>query len=508
MVVPVSSKLPDDLTQCHELIVELANDIARYQKQIDYLSRRLFGRRSEKISGEELDFFGHNDLMKTDQSDRDVEPNPTETPEVTEKKKRRRRKTPQRPTQIKDLPRRRVEYDVTEEQRCCEACGVEKRRIGEEVSEQLEFVPACYHVIEHIRPKYAYPCCQGQVVIAEKPAQPIEKGMAGPGLIAHVLVSKYADHLPLYRQEKIMERHGVHLSRKTLCDWVLLSAALLEPVVQVMHTELLKSFVVHSDDTSVPVQTDGKTHKGYLWVYIGDREHPYTVYDFTWTRSRAGPQQFLAGYEGYLQADAYAGYDQLYAEDKVREVGCWAHARRKFYDAKVTAAVQANEALLKIKDLYQVEREVKDLDDEQRRGVREEKARPLLEAMKAWLDELQIQILPKSPLGEAIGYALNHWTALTRYLDDGRLAIDNNISERALRPVVIGRKNYLFTGSQRGGRAAAIHYSLIQSAKHNGVEPFAYLRDLLIRIPTHPYRRIHELLPDQWENHNPVKITG
>lgn len=277
------------------------------------------------------------------------------------------------------------------------------------------------------------------------------------------------------------------------------SVEVLEPVVGAMKREVLKSHVIQTDDTPVRVQDKGKTHRAYLWVYIGDGEHPHTIYDFTWTRSRDGPEQFLEGYKGYLQADAFSGYEGLYSDGKIVEVGCWAHARRKFFDAKATAPVPANEALLRIQSLYNVERRAKDMDVTERLALRREQSVPRLERLEAWLRDVQPRVLPKSPIGQAIAYTLGNWTALVRYTQDGRLEIDNNSAERALRSVVVGRKNYLFTGSERGGHAAATLYSLIASTKRHGLDPFAYLRDLLARIPTHPHRRIDQLLPDRWK---------
>ena len=308
-----------------------------------------------------------------------------------------------------------------------------------------------------------------------------------------------ATHLPLHRQEQIFARHGVDLSRKTLCDWVLQSAWLLEPVVNAMKREVMQSYCINTDDTPVPVQDTGKTHRAYLWVYIGDRDHPYTIYDFTWTRCRDGPETFLKKYEGYLQADAFSGYDRLYAGGKIIEVGCWAHARRKFFEAKTTAPVPAHQALLRVKALYDIEREAKESSANERLALRQEKAVPLLADFAAWLHELQPHALPKSPLSQAIHYTLENWTALTRYTQEGRLRIDNNAAERALRRIVVGRNNWLFAGSERGGHAAATLYSLIASAKQNGLDPFAYPRDLLARIPTHTHRQINQLFPDRWK---------
>ena len=422
--LPLSSRLPTDVPKCHELIRELARDIEQYQSRIDYLTRRLFGQRSERLDPGELTFFGEENFPGAE-----VEKAPgVEEPEATEEAPTRPSRRNGRRPLPKDLPRKRLEHDVAAEDKVCPECGCDKKRIGEETSEQLEYIPASLYVVEHVRPKYACPQCQGQVVVGEKPAQPIEKGLAGPGLLAHVITSKYCDHLPLHRQEQIFARHGVDLSRKTLCDWVLQSAWLLEPVVNAMKREVMQSYCINTDDTPVPVQDTGKTHRAYLWVYIGDRDHPYTIYDFTWTRCRDGPETFLKKYEGYLQADAFSGYDRLYAEGRIIEVGCWAHARRKFFEAKTTAPVQAHQALLRVNALYDIEREAKESSANERLALRQEKAVPLLADFAAWLHELQPHALPKSPLGQAIHYTLENWTALTRYTQDGRLSIDNTVA--------------------------------------------------------------------------------
>ena len=494
------SQLPKDLEQCHALIQAQAETIEQLASRVDYLVRRLFGPRSERMDPNQLALFA-----EAAQALPEVESAEAEDAKFPPKRKGHGRKP-----LPKDLPRKRVEHDVSPEQKVCPECGEDKSRIGEDVSEQLEYVPASLYVIEHVCPKYACKRCQEYVVQGVKPAQPIDKGLAGPGLLAHVITSKYADHLPLHRQEAILARHGVDLSRKTLCDWMLQCATVLEPVVAAMKKEVLRSPVIHTDDTPVQVQVPGKkrkSHRAFLWTYVGDSDHPYTVYDFTWTRSREGPEGFLGYadeercYRGYLQADAYSGYDRLYASRLIVEVGCWAHARRKFYDARVSAPVLGHEAVRRIKEFYAVEARAKQAGDDAaaRQARREEEAKPLLDDFHAWVQEAYATVLPKSPIGQACAYTLRLRAALTRYLEDGRLAIDNNMAERAIRPLCVGRKNWLFAGSKRGGHAAATLYSLIETAKRHQLDPFAYLRDLLTRIPTHPNRRIHELTPDHWK---------
>lgn len=500
MPVILPKKLPETIEECHELLLELVRDNVQFQARIEQLLRKLFGRKSERLTDEENTFlkelFPEEECIEPHSPEEEIAEEPSEEKIVAagHSGKRGAKSLPA------DLPRQRVEHDLPAELKVCAECGCEKKRIGEETSEQLEYVPASLYVIEHVCPKYACPACQGQVAQGEKPAQPIEKGLPGPGLLSYVITNKYADHLPLNRQESILERHGVELSRSTLCDWTMAAAEALEPVVKEMRKRVLQSFVIHTDDTSVPVLAKRKTRKCYLWTYLGDQANPYIIYDFTETRGRAGPEAFLEKYQGYLQADAFSGYDKLYKERPIREVACMAHARRKFYEAKETDPLRAHIALLRIRALYDIERLMRDSTPELRRAWRLKQAAPALNKLHKWLRAEHEAVLPKSPIGQAISYALANWRALCRYLCDGRLAIDNNAAERALRTCVVGRKNWMFCGSERGGRAAAILYSLTQSAKRNGLDPFAYLRDLLRRIPTHPQSRISELLPDTWKS--------
>ena len=507
----IPDTLPDDIESCHGVIKDaralielLSADLEQYKHRIDYLLRRLFGSTSERIDPDQLHLFKEA-LEQAQEASAAVEEEP-ETPPRAKGKGHGRQRLPE------DLPRTRIEYDIPEEEKTCPN-GHERVRIGEDVSEQLDFTPASYFVIEHVRPVYACvaPDCDCGVIQASKPAQPIEKGLAGPGLLAHIITSKYCDHLPLHRQERIIARHGIHLSRKTLCDWVLQTADVLAPVVDAMREEVLQSKVIHTDDTPVRVQDQNKkrtTSKAYLWPYVGDAEHPYTVFDYTPTRSREGPETFLENFRGtetearFLQCDAYPGYNGLFTNGRhLLEVGCWAHARRKFFESKITEPIRANETLIEIGKLYKIEREAKELelDAAERYAIRQEKATPILEAFHQRLIGLNQDMLPKSPLGMAAAYALRNWDALTRYTTDGDLNIDNNPAEHAVRAIALGRKNWLFLGSDRGGHAAAIHFSLIASAKRHNLDPFAYLRDLLQRIPTHLNQKIQDLLPDRWK---------
>jgi transposase len=377
------------------------------------------------------------------------------------------------------------------------------KKVGEDVSEMLDYVPAQWVVIQHVRPKYSCPCCQ-RMVQAEAPSRPMARGLAGAGLLAHVVVSKYADHLPLYRQAEMYERIGVELQRSTLADWVGGVSYALAPLVEALRRYVMETGKLHADDTPVPVLApgNGKTKTGRLWVYVrddrpaGDKSAPAAWYAYSPDRKGEHPQQHLRDFRGYLQADGYAGFNQLYENGRLREVACWAHVRRKFFDLHAAhASPIATEAVERIRQLYFIEKSIRGSPPEERRQIRQERARPLLDSLHEWLQAALTKLSKKSDTTAAVNYALNRWDALLRYCDDGRLEIDNNAAERALRAVAIGRKNYLFAGSDRGGERAAAIYSLIGTAKLNGLDPEAYLRQVLDQIADHPINRIAELLP-------------
>ena len=326
------------------------------------------------------------------------------------------------------------------------------------------------------------------------------------GAIAHIAVGKYSWHLPLHRQQKkVLPRHGVHLNRSTTCDWMRQTADALTPLYRHMRKSVVASSWLHTDDTPVDVQDRARTKnmkQGRFWVYCGDHEHPYDVFDYTPSRAKEGPKTFLKKFEGFLHADAYAGYQELYEDTtrEVTEVACWAHARRKFYDARLSAVGPSHEALAMIKRLYEVEQEAKEreLEADESRVLRQEKAVPLLERFKMCADEQAVAALPKSPIYDALQYVLRRWDSFTRYTTDGRLSIDNNVAERALRSVAVGRNNWLFCGSDRGGQTAAILFSMIATCERHGVDPYAWLRDVLERMPTTLLSELPALLPDRW----------
>ena len=377
------------------------------------------------------------------------------------------------------------------------------RNFGEDVAEVLEYIPANFKGIRPVRPKFACKQCE-QVVEAPAPSRVIDRGLAGPGLLAHVLVAKYADHCPLYRQSEIHAREGVDLDRSTLAGWVGASSELLAPLVDALRKHVLSASKIHADDTPVPVLApgNGKTKTGRLWTYVRDErpagEDAAPAVWFAYTPDRKGerPRQHLKNFKGALQADAYAGFHHLYNTGDIYEVACWAHARRKFHDIHaVHASPITTEAIARIGSLYGIEEEVRGKPAVLRLAIRQARAKPLLDDLRSWLERSLRTLSIKSETAGAIRYALSHWRALTRYVDDGLLEIDNSAAERALRAVALGRKNFLFCGSDAGGERAAAIYSLIGSAKLNGLDPERYLRQVLTRIADHPINRIEELLP-------------
>jgi transposase len=513
-MITLADPLPDDLEAAHQLIRELIKTLAKQvylneklRRQLEQLLRQRYGRKTEEIDPAQLLLFAQEILAQAEPA-----PDPAATPESDPAP------TPAKGAPKKDghgrkplpasLPRRPVLHDVPPEQRACPDCGAERTCIGHEVREQLEYIPASLVVLEHIRPKYACEACQAHVVIADVLPEPIDKGLPGPGLLAYVAASKYADHLPLYRLEGIFSRSGVAIARSTMCDWMAVAAELLEPVVKRMLKEILASRVVQNDDTPVPVQDHSGTgiKTGRLWVSIGDHDHPYVVYTYTPDRSADGPKAIFKDFTGYLQADAYSAYDGLYKSGEIIEVGCMMHARRKFYEARDSDPQRSHQALAWISLLYDVERQAKERQPTDyeafvtlRHELRTERSRPIFDKFRAWLEAELPKVLPRSPIGEAMQYALNHWDALKRPLEAGFLELDNGASERAFKPVALGRKNWLFAGSDKGGQTAAVLMSLCTTCKGLGIDPQAYLRDVLDRISTHPAKRIDELLPDRWQ---------
>ena len=377
--------------------------------------------------------------------------------------------------------------------------------MGEDVSEMLEYVPEHWKVHRHVRPKYSCSSCE-RIVQASAPSRPIERGYAGPGLLAHVVVSKYCDHQPLYRQSQIYARSGIELDRSRLAEWVGSLSRLIAPLTDALANYVMRADKLHADDTPIPVLAPGtgKTKTGRLWTYVrddqpaGSTDPPAVLFRYSPDRKGERPRAHLKDFRGILQADGYAGFQGLYdrAEEPLLEAACWAHARRKFFEIHAaTNSPAALEALERIGALYKIEADIRGQSPERRKAVRQAHAMPRLIQLHTWLQATARPLSRKSPLAGAIGYSLSRWEALTRYCDDGRIEIDNNAAERALRCVALGRKNYLFAGSDAGGERAAAFYSLIGTAKLNGMDPEAYLREIFARIAEHPINRIDELLP-------------
>jgi transposase len=503
--------LPVDVDALHRLVRELAAQVAdddtalaaaraevdRLRLIIQRLQRTQFGRRSERLDGDQL-ALGLEDLdadvARAQASYRTVAVDHAEIEPA------RRQALPDH------LSREDITFDV-DEGRLCPCCGGALHMIGETVSEMLDFVPARLRVLRIRRPKYGCRAC-GTIHQAAAPERPIARGMASPGLLAHVLVSKYCDHTPLYRQTQIFARHGVEIDRSTLANWVGGACWWLEPLQARLAAHVFGSGKIFADDTPIPVLDPGRgrTKMGRLWVYTrddrpwGGPDPPAAVYFYSPDRKAERPASHLEGFQGILQVDGYAGFERLTAGGDIVLAACWAHARRKLYDLhKATGSPIAAEALRRIAELYAIEKTIRGRTAEERLTVRNAQSRPLVEAMKPWLETELGRIPGRGGLAEAIRYTLSRWTALCRFLDDGRIDLDNNPVERAIRPVALGRKNHLFAGSDGGGARWATVCALITTAKLNDVEPFAYLRDILERMTDgHPMSRLDDLLPWNW----------
>jgi transposase len=467
--------------------------------EIAQLKRLLFGRRSEQLAAP-IDTHQLSLWNETPEDAPAVSPVTFKTVTASPAKGH-----PKRMPLPAHLPREIVVLPLSPAQRACPACGSDRPVIGYDTAERLDYVPATLKVIETRREKCACTCCQGQLTTAPAPPQVIEQGIPLPGLLAYLLTAKYLYHLPLYRIEQLFAAQGFPVARTTLCDWVMQCGQALMPVAERMMELLKEQAVIFSDDTTVALQNSGKTRNTRFWVYAG-HSPPLIVYHHTETRAGQHPKAQLQGWSGYLQVDAYAGYDQVFADGRILEVACWAHARRKFFDIADQAGkdtrISAHVALDFIGQLYAIEREAKDraLAAEERRDLRQQQALPILATFKDWLEEQLRELAPKTPTAKAIAYVLNNWEALRRYTEDGRLEIDNNRSERAIRPLAIGRKNWLFLGSPRGGQVAATVFSLIQTCKELGINPEAYLKEVLTRLPTTKQKDIDTLLPHRWSS--------
>lgn len=498
--------LPQDVGQLQEIIFSLQEKLVHHQHKQTQLESTLqekideiadlrfklqkalmarFGRRTEKF----------DDAKQLNLFDEPEAPSETETQAIQSAEEEiaiasyTRKKTGRKPLPA-DLPREKIIHDLPETEKIC-ACGCALQRIGEDVSEKLEFIPAQVKVIQHIRCKYACRTCEGAVKMAALPSQPIPKSIASPGLLSHVLVSKYADHLPLYRQEQLLQRMGIDIPRATLCFWVLRCAQLLNPLVEMMKENIIQSTYVQADETSVQVMNEPdkpNTSKSYMWVYHGGQNNQKAiVYEYQETRAGSAAVDFLADFSGVLQTDGYSGYHAFEHNKNVVQAGCWAHCRRKFAEIVKLSKTpgKAHEALQFIRKLYGIEKEAREnhLTHELRKILRQQQAKPVLMEFKQWLETTFGCVPPQTHIGKAIAYTLNQWHMLMTYIDYGEIEIDNNLIENYIRPFALGRKNWLFMGNPSGAKAAAVIYSLLVTCKVHLIEPYAYFKYVLDQLP-------------------------
>lgn len=508
--MPEPVDLPDDVPTLHRMVrellataAELRRTVEAQQVRIDERTRRIYGRRSERVAPE-----------PNAPASRDTGSSPDTSATAPRRRGHGRRPLPDH------LPRERVEHDRADVEKPCPCCGRPRPRIGAETSEQLDYRPASLFVVEHVRHTYAGSICSRTrdpidgaaptIATAPRPPQPVGKGRPGPGLLAHVVTSKYADHRPPARLEGTLARHAVALDRSTLGGRVRACATWLGPLVCRMAARVRASQVIQTGDTPVPLlRGRGGTGTAHLRAYLGDARNPYTVFEFTPTHAGTGPKAWFGDDAGYVQADALKPYDPRFDRPPPAptEVGCWAHARRKFHDARASDATRAHEALARIRALYEIEAEAQPLGDAGRLARRQARSRPAPDARFGWVIEQRPKVLPKSPLGGALGYALGNRAALSRYAETGFLAIDNNACERALRGIAVGRGNWTFVGSEAGGATAATLYSVVGSCRRSGLDPWAYLRDVFTQLPSLPAERLDELLPDRWARQRPTPTT-
>lgn len=510
--MPISrDSLPKDPEILQQMLVDLTTQLDKTQRLLRQLLAAKSGTRSEQLSPDQLRLFvqelgaGSSAAETASEAKPESQNHGGDLPPAAgsgnrdeQQKVRPRGRRPLSP----HLKRERIEHDLAEEEKHCSGCSQDLRPIGEESSERYEYVPAQLLVIEDVCKKYA---CECTVKTATKPPQPIEKSTAGASLLAQVIVSKIADHLPVHRQAKILRRFGVEIADQTMCGWMRQCAELLDPLYGRLKEFVLSSKVVGTDDTPVKVLDRTlvrTTRKGRFWPYIGDRNHVAAVFDYTSTRERAGPEKFLQGYRGHLQADAYVAYDSFFTDPQrgLVEVACWAHTRRHFHKALDTDSARMGAVLAYIARLYAVEKQARrcGVVGQDLRLLREQASVPMLGKLQEYLEQIRDEVLPKSEAGKAVAYALNNWRALMRYCEDGDLAIDNNHTERSLRGIAVGRNNWVFLGSDRGGKTMAVLRSFVASCELVKIDPFAWFHDVLSRIATHSIQQLDELLPHRW----------
>jgi transposase len=484
----------------------------RLQLELERYKKWYYGPRADRLATSEdlaqaLLEFGEQ-LQKKPIHPEDV---PTQGEPEYELRRVKRRRGRRHLANFENLPVTTQVYELSAEERRCPCCGEERKEIGADESWQIEYIPGRFERIQHIRKKYVCPGCEKacenpQIEVAAKPEAAIEKGMAGPGLLAYIVTSKFSDYLPLYRLENIFERQGFEISRATQSTWCGDLADLVEPLYEWMAERVRQSHVVATDDTIMPMQSVGKTKSARMWVYVGDESNPYNVFAFTLNRGRDGPKYFLRDYQQVLLADGYGGYDGVVAGNAITRAGCWSHARRKIVDAEKVAPEIAREAVELIGALFRVERKAKDFSVDQRLALRQAESAPVLAQLRDKLLGWREQLLPKHPMAEAIHYALNQWAELNVFCSDGAIPLDNNVSEREMKRVILNRKNSLFVGNPRGGRTAAILASLTSTCRRHEVDPQLYLTQLLMNLPQAKMSELSDWLPDQWKVRHMARI--
>lgn len=511
----------------------MQTELERAKHQLLRLQRWYYGRKADQLTHPEdaaqlvLDFANGLEALPAPQAEDaegiadDAKPLAKGSPlldlrEVDPRTIRKIKRGRRNLAEFEHLPLMQKTHDLPEDQKPCPCCGEVRVQIGSESSWQIEYVPGHFQRVEHIRLKYACRTCEQnaegpQIELADKPSQPIDKGLPGPGLLSFVVTSKFADFMPLYRLEDVFARSGFEISRATMSVWCRDVAQLLRPLYDRMVQRVLSSHLICTDDTTMPMLSpgSGKTRTARMWVYVGDDANPYDVFHFTQSRSRDGPQQFLKDFHGRLLADGYGGYDGVIVAGDLVRAGCMAHARRKFVEAEKSAPAIAREAVELIGKLYDVERRAKGMNHQERLALRQAESRPLLDLLHERLSTWKLQLLPKHPMSDAIGYALRQWKELSVFAADGAVPIDNNVSESEMKRIVLNRKASLFVGNDRGGETAAILASFTSTCRRHEIDPQQYLTQLLTNLLDTPVSQLDQWLPDQWKAANPEPMpTG
>jgi transposase len=491
---------------------ELRVEMLRLQLELERYKKWYYGPRADRLqSSADLAQMLLNFAEQMDRKPVNPDDLPSRTEALEELRRVKRRKGRRNLANFENLPVTTQVHELNAAERACPCCGIERKQIGTDESWQVEYLPGHFERIHHVRKKYACTGCESngnnpQMETAAKPEMAIDKGMAGPGLLAYIVTSKFSDYLPLYRLEDIFERQGFEISRATQSVWCGDIADLAEPLWELMAERVRASHVVATDDTIMPMLSKGKTTNARMWVYVGDDDYPYNVFDFTLNRGRDGPKYFLKDYRQVLLADAYGGYNGVVAGNEITRAGCWAHMKRKVIDAEKAAPEIAREAVERVRALYAVERQCKDASVEERLELRQEQSAPLLAQLRERLLTWKEQLLPKHPMAEAVNYALGQWTELNVFCSDGAVSIDNNVSEREMKRVVLNRKNSLFVGNPRGGRTAAILASLTSTCRRHDIDPQLYLTQLLTNLSQVRKSEIPNWLPDQWKRLQAVRL--